>query len=124
MSRRFTLVTLALTAVVAFLVGAIVAGGFVRPSVGAQATPSSRPPARSTISAPARTALSPLVNFVEVVDRVNPAVVNVDATSAGPAENRRRRMGFGLPDPPDMFDGPRRDGPKRRQGAARAGRCD
>ena len=117
MSRRFTLVTLALTAVVAFLVGAIVAGGFVRPSVGAQATPSSRPSARSTISAPARTALSPLVNFVEVVDRINPAVVNVDATSAGPAENRRRRMGFGLPDPPDMFDGPRRDGPKRGAGS-------
>ena len=30
MSRRFTLVTVALTAVVAFLVGAIVAGGFAR----------------------------------------------------------------------------------------------
>src|SRR5262249_60601476 len=38
MSRRFTLVTLALTAFVAFLVGAIVAGGVVRSSVLAVVT--------------------------------------------------------------------------------------
>src|SRR5207302_1662133 len=39
MSRRVTLVTLALVAVVAFLVGAIVAGGVGRPAVSAGATP-------------------------------------------------------------------------------------
>ena len=37
MSRRFTVVTLALTAVVAFLVGAILAGGVVRSAVSAGA---------------------------------------------------------------------------------------
>src|SRR6266853_1113848 len=37
MSRRFTLVTLALTAVVAFLIGAIVAGGVARSAVSAGA---------------------------------------------------------------------------------------
>jgi len=46
MSRRVTFVTLALTAVVAFLVGAIVAGGFARPSVVAQV-----PPARRAVQA-------------------------------------------------------------------------
>ena len=91
MSRRFTLVTLALTAVVAFLVGAIVAGGFMRPSVGAQ---SATRPARisapgPSLSAP-RTALPPLVNFADVVERINPAVVNIDATSSGatPAKSK------------------------------------
>ena len=71
MSRRFTFVTVALTAVVAFLVGAIVAGGTVRSSVTAGAparpAPAARPAAR-TSSAPA---MASLVNFADVVERLD-----------------------------------------------------
>ena len=116
MSRRFTFVTVALTAVVAFLVGAIVAGGFLRPSVGAQATISAPRRAavtadRSTIGAP-RGGGASLVNFADVVERVNAAVVNIDATSAGPAADSRRRNRLGLPDSPEMFERPR-EAPRR-----------
>src|SRR6187397_847118 len=118
MSRRFTFVTLALTAVVAFLVGAIVAGGFARSSVVAQA------PTRRAISAPAasdsnatRTAFPPLVNFADVVERINPAVVNIDATSSGSTSDAGRRRRSVLPDPPDMFDSPRNNAPRRGAGS-------
>ena len=99
MSRRFTLVTVGLTAVVAFLVGAIVAGGFLRPEVGAQGLGAGRvlAPTAATISSP-RAALPPLVNFADVVERVNPAVVNIDATS-------------------DSSGGPRGDAPRRGAGS-------
>src|SRR5215212_6275579 len=118
MSRRFTLVSVALTAVVAFLVGAIVAGGFLRPAVDAQGAAkrglASTNPA--SISAP-RAALSPLVNFADVVERINPAVVNIDATSSAAASDARRRRRSGMPDPPEMFDGPRSDAPRRGAGS-------
>jgi len=67
MSRRFTFVTVALTAVVAFLVGAIVAGGFVRAGVSAGAPPKPAGtrvvPARNSSAAP----MASLVNFADVV---------------------------------------------------------
>ncbi len=79
--RRFTLITLALTAIVAFLVGAIFAGGVARSSVTAGA------PAKATTARPARVEAAPpaaaLVSFAEVVERINPAVVNIDATARG-----------------------------------------
>jgi serine protease Do len=97
MSRRFTIVTLSLAAVVAFLVGVIVAGGVRQSSVSAG--PAKRigpaPPSIHPTSAPA----AGLVNFADVVERINPAVVNIDATGA--ADNRRRRPGT-----PDLFDPP------------------
>ena len=55
MSRRFTIVALVLTAVVAFLVGAIVAGGLPRASVVAGAgakSVSGRPVARTPSYSP------------------------------------------------------------------------
>ena len=42
------------------------------------------------------------MNFADVVEKINPAVVNIDATAAGSNENRRRRPGL----PPDGFDRP------------------
>lgn len=120
MSRRFTFVTVALTAVVAFLVGAIVAGGFLRPTVGAQ--PTIGAPRRAAAKADsssigaARGAGAPLVNFADVVERVNAAVVNIDATSAGPAAESRRRNRLGLPDSPEMFERPR-EAPRRGSGS-------
>jgi serine protease Do len=117
MTRRFTLVTLALTAVVAFLVGAIVAGGLDRPTLSGAPERSATHPAVG--SGPG----SPLFNFADVVERINPSVVNIDATSRG-TEARRRGRSL-LPDPPESpspFDrapdsGPNgRDGPRRGSG--------
>jgi serine protease Do len=124
MLRRFTLVTLALTAVVAFLVGAIFAGGVARSAVSAGA-PGKASPGRAAPrpSSAAPTAAS-LTNFADVVERINPAVVNIDATTRG-RENPRRRGRAVVPDMPDPFDkgpfdfGPRsdRDGPHRGAGS-------
>src|SRR5262249_24197419 len=48
--------------------------------------------------------VSPLVSFAEVVEHINPAVVNIDATSRVP--DRRRRGRSLAPEPPDMFSNP------------------
>jgi serine protease Do len=113
MSRRFTVVTLALAVTVAFLVGVIVAGGTNHSSVTADPVkrigpaPSTRP---TSPSAPG------LVNFADVVEKINPAVVNIDATAAGTNDTRRRRPGF----PSDLFDRPdgsRSDGTRRGSGS-------
>src|SRR5437764_9896669 len=113
MSRRFTIVTLTLSALVAFLVGLIVAGGWNHPSVTAGV-----PTKRNGIDTAARRVAAgsgALVNFADVVERINPAVVNVDATAAG-SPDRRRRPGFA----PDLFDRPdssRGDGTRRGAGS-------
>jgi serine protease Do len=76
--RRFTIVTVALSSAVAFLVGVIVAGG-----VGPTPVVSSAPPA--AVSPGVRPVATPLpagvVNFADVAEKVNPAVVNIDAAS-------------------------------------------
>jgi serine protease Do len=118
-SRRFTLVTVALTAVVAFMVGAIVAGGFRQPSVVAGAP--ARIGAVSTVRSPSLPPASvSLVNFADVVERINPAVVNIDATTRGSGDRRRRRPG--LPDAPDVpdrqdYNTPRGDAPRHGAGS-------
>jgi serine protease Do len=101
MSRRLTFVTLTLTAVVAFLVGAIFAGGVTRTAMVSSAPRSTAP---KPASHPAAT-VSPLVSFAEVVERINAAVVNIDATSRGPDARRRRGRSL-APDPPDLFNDP------------------
>src|SRR3954452_10448592 len=125
MSRRFTFVSVALTAVIAFLVGAIVAGGVARSAVSAGA-PGKPAAARAT---PARSASGPampsLVNFADVVERLNPAVVNIDTTTR--TSGRRPRLRGARPsDTPDQFDGPfdfgtprdrDRDSPRRGAGS-------
>jgi serine protease Do len=122
MSRRFTLVTVTLTAVVAFLVGAILAGGVVRSAVSAGAPP--RPgaariaTARTTGAAP----MGSLINFADVVERLNPAVVNIDTTAR--TSGGRKRRGTRPTDPSDQPDGPfdfgtprERDSPRRGAGS-------
>ncbi|HEV2984538.1 MAG TPA: trypsin-like peptidase domain-containing protein, partial [Vicinamibacterales bacterium] len=104
MSRRFTLVSVALTAIVAFLVGAIVAGGVARSGISAGAP--SKAPARHDAVRPAAAGLAaPALNFADVVERINPAVVNIDATTRG-RDTRRRRGRVGPPDGFDPLDGP------------------
>src|SRR5438132_672951 len=115
MSRRFTAVTLALTAIVAFLVGAIVAGGVGRSSIAAGAP--TRPVAREPrIRAAGATVPVTVVNFADVVERINPAVVNIEATTRGNDAAKRRRI---RPDPLDVPDPgtPRNDRDTPRRGA-------
>jgi serine protease Do len=98
MLRPFALVTLALTAVMAFFLG--VTSGSLR----APATPPPEPlqPQADVLSAdqtretarPAAAALQPstaagLVNFADVAASVNPAVVNIEATTRGTTRRRR-----------------------------------
>src|SRR5438477_10652032 len=103
MSRRVTLVTLALVAVVAFLVGAIVAGGVGRPAVSAGATPAA---AARPVAARASNPIvgASLVSFAAVVERLNPAVVNIDTPALG--RHRRPRSRGALPATPDPFASP------------------
>ena len=90
MSRRFTIVTLTLTAVIAFLVGAIVAGGLGRPAMIAD-TPAPRRPVPIKASNAGPPASVSLVNFADIVERINPAVVNIDATARAGERRRRSR---------------------------------
>jgi serine protease Do len=102
MSRKFTFVTLALTALVAFLVGAIFAGGVSRSAVVA----GTKSPAPKAIALPVNPAsTSPAVNFADAVERINRSVVNIDATSRV-GEARRRRPRPPVPEPPDLFNEP------------------
>jgi serine protease Do len=117
MSRRFTIVTVVLTAVVAFLVGAIFAGGVARSAVSAGA-PVKAAAASGRATSHATPALNGLVNFADVVERINPAVVNIDATARG--RDRSRRRGRTMIEPPDPLegpDGPRSDPPHRGAGS-------
>src|SRR5262245_60821383 len=120
MSRRFTIVTIVLTAVVAFLVGAIVAGGIARSAVSAGAPAKTAAPAARAVSH-ANPALNGLVNFADIVERINPAVVNIDATARG--RERARRRGRTIMEPPDPMDpggpgdGPRGESPHRGAGS-------
>src|SRR4051812_32112743 len=104
-SRRFTYVSVSLAAAVAFLVGTIFAGGVARSLVNA-----GRADKDQKRVATARSALpsGPLVNFADVVDRVNPAVVNVDATSKsrGGRRGHGRSNGDDDEDNGDSFDAP------------------
>ncbi len=102
LSRRFTYVSVGLTAAVAFLVGTIFAGGVTHSLVTA-----GRGERDARRAAVARTpgAVGPFLNFADIVARVNPAVVNIDATSKS-----RGRRGHGHQnddeDGPELFDAP------------------
>jgi serine protease Do len=82
MSRRFALVTVLLVAAGSFLVGLIVAGSLT-PAPAVSRT--SRPSSSLTASARLVGGVPALVNFADVAERINPAVVNIDATSRGGA---------------------------------------
>src|SRR5215467_6878677 len=95
-SSRFAYVSVGLAAAVAFLVGTIFAGGVTRSLVNAG--PGDRD-ARRGVTRPNPS--GPLVSFADIVARVNPAVVNVDATSKS-----RGRRGHGGDADGDTFDEP------------------
>jgi serine protease Do len=120
MSKRFTFVTVVLVAVVAFLVGAIFAGGVSRNAVSAGAPPSKAPAVRTAAHTVPPSGLNGLVNFADIVERLNPAVVNIDATARS-RDQRRRRGRTVLPDIPDQFDGGPDSGPRGDRDTPRRG---
>jgi serine protease Do len=115
MTRRFVAVTVTLSATVAFLVGLVVAGTMTpAPAVSAEVP---RPASRwaPSLAAP----LPPdAISFADVAERLNPAVVNIDATARGEGRSRRRLSGP-VPEGPDPFERPRtpdREAPRRGAG--------
>ena len=110
MSKRFTLLTVALSTMVAFLVGLIIAGAFTPApivSTAPRAIPA-RDPARAAVI----TGGPMVVNFADVAERMNAAVVNIDSTSKGgdardPGSLFHRGEGAGGAAPPRDLDAPR-----------------
>ncbi len=114
MARRFTFLTVGLTAATAFLIGLIVAGSLTPTPASSGAVRTAAPSAAP--SAPAVRLSATAMNFADVAERINPAVVNIEATSRAADERRPpRRFGRRAPDfnlfdapPPDDNDLPRR----------------
>jgi len=98
-TRRFTALTLALVATIAFLLGLVMAGSVV-PSAVTAAVPTARAD-RAPAGGP-----SLLVNFADIAARVNPAVVNIEAIV--PPERMADRLPPGHPEIPGV---PRRQTP-------------
>ena len=112
MARRFLVVTLCLVATVSFLIGLIVAGSTM-PAPAQSAPPTS---SRATLRTTATAATGPLVgSFADIAEKLNPAVVNIDATTRD-GSGVRRRLDMPLPESPDGFGRPperEREGPRR-----------
>lgn len=100
MTRRFLAVTIALTATVAFFVGLVVAGTMMPAPAASAVTPV---PAAAPVVERRAAAVVSAVSFADVAERLNPAVVNIDASSRVSARTRRRML---LPDGPDPFERP------------------
>jgi len=111
MPRPFALVVLLLTAITAFMVGLITSGwsserGAAERRVEQAAPPaadfasSARPPKDTSAPAPAASSALPpgAGNFADVAERINPAVVNIEASTRSTGMNGRRRR--------EMPDGP------------------
>jgi serine protease Do len=111
MTRRFLALTIGLTSLAAFLVGLVVAGSLTpTPAVSGTSATIAR------AAAPAMGGASLLVNFADVAERINPAVVNIDAASRGRIAASRGDFPF-RGDGPDVDFGPRREGDPPRKGA-------
>ena len=114
MTGRFAYFTVGLAACVSFLVGMVVTGS-MSPSTAISAPSVSA--ARSRDDRPFMPGLAGVVNFADVAERLNPSVVNIDATS-----RRRARTPQSARPParPELFDDPfdnrRRDTPRRGAG--------
>ena len=107
MTRRFIAVTIGLAATVSFLVGLIVAGTMTP----APATSAPEPRLVKARAANASAAAPAVASFADIAERLNPAVVNIDATTRGGVPTRRRFNG--APDGPEFFDQRQQPGPPR-----------
>ena len=117
MTRRLFAVTFGLAAMVSFLIGLIVAGTMTpAPATSAPEPRLARSRIANTTSANVNAAVA---SFADVAERLNPAVVNIDATMRwGTAE--RRRPDSSLFEGPEPFErrpsGQDRDVPRRGAG--------
>jgi serine protease Do len=114
MARRFLVVTVCLVATVAFLFGLIVAGSMMPAPAQSATKPNVSVPrvSKLTTSGPAA------ASFADIAEHLNPAVVNIDATSRA-TTRPRQRAGMPLSDSPDLFGrAPERErqGPRRGAG--------
>lgn len=82
MTRGFAWLTAGLTATIGFLVGVIVTGTLTPPPAGVSAVPAPQeaPAPIARVEAAPSTAAG-LVSFADAADRLNPAVVNIDASA-------------------------------------------
>ena len=104
MPRRFVAAIIGLSATVGLLLGLLVAGSLTpAPAVSA---PASRPRLAGSRTTNARVAEPAVISFADIAERLNPAVVNIDASSHGMA--RRAPLIPGLPDGPEPFEHPER----------------
>jgi serine protease Do len=115
MTGRFAWFTVGLTACVAFLVGMVVTGS-MSPSDAVSAPPPSAVRAVRD-DRPVMPGIAGVVNFADVAEKLNPAVVNIDAS----ARSRRQNRSIPSPDRPrpddDSFEFRRRgDAPRRGAG--------
>jgi len=99
--RRYLVVIVVLACAVSFLVGLIVAGGIPPASPSMSAQPFSV--GRASVRSPAPVAPG-AVNFADVAERVNAAVVNIEAATHG--RDRRRRDVESPGDAPGNIDIP------------------
>ncbi len=112
MARRFLVVTLSLIATVAFLIGLIVAGTLM-PS---RAVSAPEPELAAARTANRETVAPAVASFADVAERLNPSVVNIDATVPGTGRPRRR-LGPLAPDSQDDDRPLERDRETPRRGA-------
>jgi serine protease Do len=116
MTRHFAVFTLGLTASVSFLVGMVVTGSIAPAAATSGPTIVEARPVRD--DRPMVPGIAGVVNFADVAERLNPAVVNIDASSRsrrrGPSSEGRTPQ---RPDVEDPFEFRRRgDTPRRGAG--------
>ncbi len=118
MTRRFACLTVGLTACVSFMVGMVVTGS-LSPSTATSA-PAESAMRRARDDRAPMPGLAGVVNFADVAARLNPAVVNIDATSRSRRSGRQAAPPNARPlpseVPADPFDN-RRRGELPRRGA-------
>jgi len=118
MTGRFAWFTVGLAGCVAFLVGMVVTGS-MSPS-DATSAPSVAAVRLARDDRPVMPGLAGVVNFADVAERLNPAVVNIDASARSRRLNRAVPDGRSVPRPElldDPFDNRRRgDAPRRGAG--------
>ncbi len=112
-SRRFALMTAGLASTVGLLVGLVLAGNMTpAPAISAE------PPTEAVprLSAPPAPATAVPTSFADIAEKVNPAVVTVNASARGEGWPARRPGGT---EPGEQFRGPDRErrGPRRGAGA-------
>ena len=104
--RRFTVLTAALCSVVSFLTGvALTTGSGPVSPLSAVVAPPAPTPVTAVPRPPGAAAPAGAVNFADVAERINAAVVNIDAASRAGGE-RRRRSDYPTGDTPRDFELP------------------